>query len=422
MVVLSGIIRSCLCPIAGGNWNNAALSGVRTRNLNNTRTNSNTNVGGRDCDFTSSQLNSLWSDRDMVSGFLAKYFKTSIVVGDKAEALKELCLKRRGNLYEEIISSENMFQAFKDVKSSKRNNKTVYEFELNFGREMGNLLLELQKGTYKPKPYNKFYVYEPKKRVIYAPAFRDTVVQHALYRVVYPIFERTFITQSHGCRRDHGCHSASDYLLKKMRACDGEEYFLQLDIKKYFYSFDRSVLRKLLERKIKDKRVVDLLMMFADFEGDRGVPIGNLLSQLYGLIYLNPLDHYVKRTLKVKNYVRYVDDFVLIGLSQSQANLYLEQIKLFLKNELGLELSKATRAKIKKGINFVGYRTWQSHRLVRKYAVHKFRRACVRGKVESVVSMIGHAKDTQTIPHYKQILKEFGMTEKLPKKLQRSMV
>lgn len=280
MVVPSGIIRSCLCPIAGGNWNNAALSGVRTRNLNNTRTNSNTNVGGRDCDFTSSQLNSLWSDRDMMSGFLAKYFKTSIVVGDKAEALKEICLKRRGNLYEEIISSENMFQAFKDAKSSKRNNKTVYEFELNFGREMGDLLLELQKGTYKPKPYNKFYVYEPKKRVIYAPAFRDTVVQHALYRVVYPIFERTFITQSHGCRRDHGCHSASDYLLKRMRTCDGDEYFLQLDIKKYFYSFDRSVLRKLLERKIKDKRVVDLLMMFADFEGDRGVPIGNLLSQL----------------------------------------------------------------------------------------------------------------------------------------------
>lgn len=417
MVTPSGTIRLCLCPIVGGNWNNSGLSGVRTRNLNNVRSNSNNNVGGRDC---KSSYFKKWIDRDMVSGFLAKYIKTSIVVGT-AEALKGLHLKRYGNLYDEVISSENMFNAFRDSKNNKRNKKTVYQFELNFGKEMGDLILELRQGTYEPKPYNKFIVYEPKKREIFAPAFRDIVVQHALYRVVYPIFEKGFITQSHGCRKHHGCQSASEYLQTVMRDSDPESYFLQLDIRKYFYSFDRAALKGMLERKIKDKAVIDLLMQFTKYDSDKGVPIGNLLSQLYGLIYLNPLDHFVKRELKVKNYVRYVDDFVLVGLTLEQSKEYLSRIKDFLKGELGLELSKATRAKIKRGINFVGYRTWQSHKLVRKYAMHKFRRACKKEKVESIASMLGHAKNTQTIPYYKRILEECDMVQKLPTKIQRSL-
>jgi len=357
----------------------------------------------------------------MVSGFLAKYLKTSIVVGT-AEALKGLHLKRYGHLYDEVISSENLFHAFRESKNNKRNKKTVYQFELNFGKEMGDLILELRQGTYEPKPYNKFIVYEPKKREIFAPAFRDIVVQHALYRVIYTIFEKGFITQSHGCRKHHGCQSASEYLQTVMRDSDPESYFLQLDIRKYFYSFDRAVLRQLLEKKIKDKAVIDLLMQFTKYDSDKGVPIGNLLSQLYGLIYLNPLDHFVKRELKVKNYVRYVDDFVLVGLTFEQTSEYLSKISKFLKEELNLELSKVTRARIKRGINFVGYRTWQSYKLVRKYSMYKFRRACKKMKIESIVSMLGNAKGTQTIKYYKKILEEYNLIKSLPIKAQTNLL
>ena len=111
------------------------------------------------------------------------------------------------------------------------------------------------------------------------------MVQHAIYRVIYPIFDRSFISQSHGCRKNHGTHSASEYLQKSFQQNDEELYYLQLDIKKYFYSFDRDILQLLLGKKIKDKELIELIMMFARYDEPKGVPIGNLLSQLFGLIY-----------------------------------------------------------------------------------------------------------------------------------------
>ena len=111
------------------------------------------------------------------------------------------------------------------------------------------------------------------------------------------------------------------------------------------------------------------MMLFAEKEEPFGIPIGNLLSQIYALIYLNPLDHFIKRVLKVKHYVRYVDDFILIGLTREKCLEYKKLTVNFLKNELGLVLSKFTIQKIKRGVNFVGYRTWKNRRLIRKYSL-----------------------------------------------------
>ena len=102
--------------------------------------------------------------------------------------------------------------------------------------------------------------------------------------------------------------------LYDLRSCPDDSYTLKLDIRKFFYSIDRRRLKKLIEKKIKDRRLVEAMMLFADMETNKGIPIGNLLSQIYALIYLNPLDHFIKRVLKVKRYVRYVDDFILIGI------------------------------------------------------------------------------------------------------------
>lgn len=162
-------------------------------------------------------------------------------------------MKRTGNLIDKIISSENMFLAFKEAKKGKVHKKKVFDFELNLGENIANLITQIKNNTYKPKPYRKFTIREPKERIIFAPSFEDIVVQHSIYRVIYPIFEKTFITQSHGCRKNYGTHSASRYLQKSLKKYDDDLYFLQLDIRKYFYSFNRDILKTLLEKKIKDK-------------------------------------------------------------------------------------------------------------------------------------------------------------------------
>ncbi len=326
-------------------------------------------------------------------------------------------LKRIGNLIEEIISSENMFLAFKDAKKGKSSKKKVFDFEINLGENISYLIKSIKNGTYKPKPYRKFTVKEPKERTIYAPAFEDVVVQHAIYRVIYPIFEKTFITQSHGCRKNYGTHTASEYLQKSLNKYDENLYYLQLDIKKYFYSFNRNILRSLLEKKIKDKKLIELIMMFTIYDSEKGVPIGNLLSQLFGLIYLNPLDHYIKRNLKIKNYVRYVDDFILVGITLEEAKELKQKIETFLSKNLELSLSKFTIAKIKRGSNFVGYRTRPKYKLVRKHSMYNFKKACKKEKIESIASLIGHAKETKTTAYYKKILNEYNLMDKIPYKV-----
>lgn len=315
-------------------------------------------------------------------------------------------MKRTGNLFNTVFSKENLYLAYLDARKGKRMKRACFEFEKRLSENLAALYDGIRSGAYRPGPYFQFVVYEPKRRVIHAPAFRDIVVQHAIYRIVYSIFDRTFIDTSFACRIGYGTHRASDYTQKALRAYDGDLYTLKLDIRKFFYSIDRQILRALIERKIKDKRLVDIMMLFAKKEGPLGIPIGNLLSQIYALIYLNPLDHFVKRALRVKHYVRYVDDFVLIGLTRDKCLEYRKVIVGFLRDKLHLTLSKSTIQKIKRGINFVGYRTWRNKRFIRKYSLYKFKHSLKDGRTESVISLLGHAKRTNSLPYLLRIIKE----------------
>jgi len=330
-------------------------------------------------------------------------------------------LKRIGNLFETTFTHENLYQAYLDARRGKRKKRACFEFEISLGANLNDLHEHLHAGTYRPGPYNKFVVYEPKERIIYAPSFRDVVVQHAIYREIYDIFNRTFVDTSFACRKGMGTHKASEYTQKALRACSGDSYTLQLDIRKFFYSIDRQILRKLVERKIKDRRFVDIMMMFADMDTPVGIPIGNLLSQVYALVYMDPVDHFIKRTLRVKHYVRYVDDFILIGITRDQCLIFREKIIRFLKENLDLELSKSTIQKVKRGLNFVGYRTWKSKRFIRKYSLYKFRRSVRAGKQSAVVSLLGHAKNTNSIPYMLKLIEEIdhGKNIQLPKNFRR---
>jgi retron-type reverse transcriptase len=315
-------------------------------------------------------------------------------------------MKRVGSLFDTVFSKDNLYSAYIDARRGKRKKRACFQFEIQLGTNLGDIYEEIHSGRYKPKPYFKFIIYEPKERIIHAPAFRDIVVQHAIYRITYPVFNSIFIDSSFACRLGYGTHKASRFTQDALRVYSNDDYFLKLDIRKFFYSIDRKVLREQIERKIKDKRLVDMMMLFADKEEPVGIPIGNLLSQIYALIYLNPLDHFVKRVLKVKHSVRYVDDFILIGLTREKCLEYKVAIIDFIRNKLGLGLSKFTIQKIKHGINFAGYRTWKNRTLIRKYSLYKFKRSVKAGKQESVISLLGHAKRSNSLAYMLNMIKQ----------------
>lgn len=407
------------CPLSCGNWNNTSNAGVWYLNWNNNRTNSNNNTGWR-CDCISSNRAIADSGRTGIGYPALGEIGRNLLFGRATEDQKAF-MKRFSNLFEQAFSKGNLYQAYLDARRGKRGKRTCFEFEVNLGANLAALYKEVHAGSYRPQPYFKFMVYEPKPRVIYAPAFRDIVLQHAIYRVIYPIFDRTFISTSFACRNGYGTHKASDYTQRALRHYGGDSYILKLDVRKFFYSIDRQILRELVARKIKDRRLIEMMMLFADTGDLLGIPIGNLLSQLYALIYLNPLDHFIKRVLKVHHYVRYVDDMVLIGLSREQALAYRGLIVEFLKNHLCLELSKSTIQRVKQGVNFVGYRTWKNKRIIRKYSLYKFNRRLKAGDQQAVVSLLGHAKGTNSLPYMLHLIKTAPQSIYIPrtyKKLQ----
>ena len=317
-------------------------------------------------------------------------------------------MKRIGNLYQQAFERDALLTAFHAAARNKRGKRACFNFERRLAYNLDALFCELRDGTYRPMPYYNFEVYEPKQRTIYAPAFRDLVVQHAVYASVNAIFDRTFIDQSFACRKGMGTHKAANYAQAALRAVPRDSYTLKIDIRKFFYRIDRAILQKLIERKIKDRRMVDVMMLFADHGEPLGIPIGNLLSQLYALIYLNPLDHYIKRELKVRRYCRYVDDAVLFGLTKEGCINARSEIEIFIRGNLHLEYSHTTIAPSRKGVNFVGYRTWASKRFIRKRSLYVFRKAIKQSDAQCAVSILGHARDTGSLRH---------MLETIPKEM-----
>ena len=315
--------------------------------------------------------------------------------------------KRHGNLFGQCFTINSLYAAYRRSRRGKRKTFSVMQFERNLGANLQALHDELHAGDYAPKPYKHFIVREPKPRQISAPTFRDVVVQHAAYAIINPLFDRTFISDNYGCRIGKGTHSASDQTQRFLREVDPASYTLQLDIRRFYYTIDRTILRDLIEHKIKDRRLVDLLMQFSDDgTSETGVPIGNLLSQLYALIYLNPMDHYIKRHMKVQRYVRYVDDFILWCDTRDQAIEQREAVKDYLNDNLKLTLSRWTIAPVKRGVNFVGFRTWTTRRFVRKHSLYTFSKSLKRNDIASLNSILGNAINTASHAHMSQRIRD----------------
>jgi retron-type reverse transcriptase len=227
-------------------------------------------------------------------------------------------MKRYGHLFEKVLAFDNLLLAAHKARHGKQDRISVARFFFHLEPELLTLQAELQSGAYRMRPYRTFAIYEPKRRQICAADLRDWVVHHAICHVLDPLFEASMIADTYACRRGKGTHAAvhrMQALARKM------QYFLKGDVRKYFETVDRAVLKALLRRKLKDQALLVLLEHIIDHPipggvPGKGIPIGNLTSQYFANLYLGELDHFLKERLRLKGYVRYMDDLLVLSANK----------------------------------------------------------------------------------------------------------
>ncbi len=276
------------------------------------------------------------------------------------------------NIFERIISLDNLFLAWDEFKRGKRKKRDVQLFEYNLEDNIFKLYQELKDKSYKHSHYTSFYIKDPKLRHIHKACVKDRVLHHAVFRILYPLFDSLFISDSYSCRLNKGTHKAVDRLklfARKVSKNNTKNCFvLKCDIKKFFDSVDHNILLSQIEKRVKDKNAIWLTEeIVRSFPKDRGVPIGNLTSQLFANIYLNELDYFVKHDLRIKYYIRYCDDFLILKDNIEELNEILLKIKDFLRNKLKLSLhsGKISIRAYHRGTDFLGYVSFPFYRVLR---------------------------------------------------------
>ena len=306
-------------------------------------------------------------------------------------------MKTFKHLYPLITDFENLRCAFKNAARGKRGRPDVAAFEYDLEKNLLVLQEELQAQTYTPGPYYNFRINDPKPRLISAAPFRDRVVHHALCNVIEPIFEQRFIDDSYACRVGKGTHAALD---RAQHFARRYPYVLKCDLQHFFPSMDHAVLRAQLAHVITDQATLWLIDQILGsgagihaeieplyFPGDdlfaaarpRGLPIGNLTSQFWANVYLNPLDHFVKRDLKCQGYVRYVDDLLLFAHDKPTLHGWKKAVIEFVAAlRLRLHERESVVFPAATGIPFLGWRVYPDHRRLKRRNGVAFQRRFAR--------------------------------------------
>ena len=291
--------------------------------------------------------------------------------------------KKIKNLFYKNLTFDKLYQAHLRARNHKTYKNEVISFEFNLENNITNLLRNLQNGTYKLGKYFVFTIYEPKERKIQALPYKDRIVhQWYVEEFIKPYIVPKFIYNSFACLEDKGTHKAVEEVQKEMRIMKRTYenfWILKCDIKKFFYSINPRILFEIMKKYIAAVHILNLTRILI-FNGtvnntQIGIPIGNYTSQFFANIYLNELDQYIKRTLKIKYYTRYMDDFILI-LKNKQECIYIKNlIEHFLNETLNLELNYKSRYyPYKMGVNFCGYRIFTTHKLLRTSSKKKIKK------------------------------------------------
>lgn len=282
-------------------------------------------------------------------------------------------MKRYNNLFDKIVSLDNLYEADKRARRQKSHRPEVMLFDKN----KDNLLLDLQRklinGEYETSEYYVFKIYEPKEREIFKlPYYPDRIVHHAIMNIMEPIWVSAFVKGTYSCIRKRGIHKALKDVKFALKDEINTQYCLKLDIRKFYPSIDHDILKTIIRKKIKDKRLLSLLDEI--IESAQGVPIGNYLSQFFANLYLTYLDHWIKEQNKVRYYFRYADDIVILGGDKQQLRDLFYNIQDYLNNKLKLNFEDNWQIfKVdSRGIDFVGYRVFHTHTLLRKRIKKRF--------------------------------------------------
>lgn len=325
-------------------------------------------------------------------------------------------MKTYTKLYEELCSYDNLKLAWKKARKRKTLKSYIIEFESDLENNLNKLKYELETFTYAPAPLRTFIVHDPKTRKISASHFRDRVVHHALCNIIGPILERNFIYDSFANQKGKGVNLAIkrlEYFIRKIYRTKAQNslregqlllnksktggFAIKTDIRHYFDSVDYEILLRIIKKKIKDTNVIWLIKLILKNHktkiNGKGMPLGNLTSQFFANVYLNELDQFVKHKLKARHYIRYVDDFILLNKDERVLRRWKEEIDLFIRNNLKIELhpDKTKIILINKGITMLGFRVFLYHKFLKKSNAKRiwkridfFKKDFIEGKLNEV--------------------------------------
>lgn len=279
-------------------------------------------------------------------------------------------MKKYINLFDQIASLENLVIAWEEFRNGKGKKFDVQAFEYFLEQNLFSLHRDLISKNYSHGPYSGFYIRDPKVRHIHKAEARDRVLHHAMFRILNPLFEESFIANSFSCRIGKGTHKGV-LAAEKMICQESQNYtklcfVLKCDVKKFFDSVDHEILLAILRKRIIDSDAIWLLeQIVRSFPA--GLPIGNLTSQLFANIYMNEFDQFVKHKLKIKHYARYTDDFIVASADKEYLNKLVHPFQEFLQEKLKLSLhpQKCSILNIRRGVDFLGYAILPHYRLMR---------------------------------------------------------
>lgn len=336
-------------------------------------------------------------------------------------------MKRYGNLYEQICSLENLKLADEKARKNKGKPYGIWLHDKNREENIVKLREMLLSQTYKTSQYDIFKLFTPKERLIFRlPYFPDRITHHAIMNILEPIWCSIFTNDTYACIKGKGIHAAATKLKIELRNNPDEtKYCLKIDIKKFYPSINHAILKQIIRQKIKDKRLLWLLDEIID--SAEGVPIGNYLSQYFANLYLAYFDHWMKEQKGVKYYYRYADDMVILGATKNELHLLLHEMRLYLRTTLKLKIKdnyQVFPVSIR-GIDFVGYRFYHTHTLLRKSIKKNFARKVAKIMKQEgltykyvnhqICSWLGWCKHCDSINLTNKLLKNLPYEIKLKK-------
>lgn len=315
--------------------------------------------------------------------------------------LKDFGRRSLSHNYDNIISLENLCLAWEEFIIGKKKKLDVIKFSKNLMDNIVDLHFDLVNHIYCHGQYESFFINDPKRRHIHKASVRDRLVHHAVCRVLYPFFDRVYISDSYSCRDDKGTHKAVEKFGKYIRKVSKNNHrvcwVLKCDIKKFFASIDHKILLCILQKYILDKNIINLLKNIVesfctDENKNVGLPLGNLTSQLFSNVYMDVFDQWVKHDLKIKYYIRYADDFVFLSDDKKYLENIIVKIQEFLQNNLKLSLhpDKLFLKTISSGVDFLGWVNFSNHRILRtKTKQRMFKKIQKENSEESLQSYLG---------------------------------